>query len=111
LRRAPGDVLVGETKVAGSAQRRSAGAVVQHGSILLARSASAPELPGINDLGVARFTARELIRKWPSVLAKKLAVSFEPSALLECERHRAERFVGEKYGADGWNRYRGRPPS
>ena len=49
-RRSPGDVLIGETKVAGSAQRRCRGAVLQHGSVLLGRSAAAPELPGLRDL-------------------------------------------------------------
>ena len=41
-RRSPGDVLVGGVKVAGSAQRRCRGAVLQHGSLLLARSPAAP---------------------------------------------------------------------
>ena len=44
-----GDVLVGETKIAGSAQRRRRGAVLQHGSVLLRRSAAAPELPALED--------------------------------------------------------------
>src|SRR4051812_42296912 len=42
-RRTYGDVLVGRAKVCGSAQRRQRGAVLQHGSILLAQSAFAPE--------------------------------------------------------------------
>ncbi|MEN6493699.1 MAG: hypothetical protein ABFD16_05355, partial [Thermoguttaceae bacterium] len=46
-RRSPGDLLVGPIKVAGSAQRRLRGAVLQHGSILLARSLAAPELDGL----------------------------------------------------------------
>jgi lipoate-protein ligase A len=37
-------------KIVGSAQRRSRGAVLQHGSILLARSEQAPELAGLGDL-------------------------------------------------------------
>ena len=42
-RRAKGDVLVGTHKIAGSAQRRKQGAMLQHGSILLEKSAFAPE--------------------------------------------------------------------
>jgi lipoate-protein ligase A len=52
--RTPGDVLLGDRKVVGSAQRRRAGALLQHGSILLAASEHAPHLGGILELlGVA----------------------------------------------------------
>ena len=43
LRRAAGDVLLEGAKIAGSAQRRQRGSVLQHGSVLLARSPGAPE--------------------------------------------------------------------
>lgn len=58
-RRTRGDVLFAEVlnnqlvsthKIAGSAQRRSRGAVLQHGSILIARSEYAPELAGLADV-------------------------------------------------------------
>ncbi|MEZ6135126.1 MAG: hypothetical protein R3C53_09475 [Pirellulaceae bacterium] len=58
-RRSKGDVvagsatLAGQTKVMGSAQRRSKGALLQHGSLLLARSPHAPTLPGLMQLGVS----------------------------------------------------------
>ncbi len=55
----PGDVLLAGHKVVGSAQRRRAGALLQHGSILLAASPHAPHLPGITELlGVAVEPAR-----------------------------------------------------
>ena len=41
-RRSPGDVLIGRTKVCGSAQRRRNGAVLQHGSLLWRTSPAAP---------------------------------------------------------------------
>ena len=37
----------------GSAQRRRGGAILQHGSVLLARSSSVPELPGVCDVADA----------------------------------------------------------
>ncbi|MFW5692933.1 MAG: lipoate--protein ligase family protein [Thermoguttaceae bacterium] len=40
-RRAPGDVIAGRHKLAGSAQRRRRGAVLQHGSVMLAASEAA----------------------------------------------------------------------
>ena len=44
------DLVYGADKVLGSAQRRRRGAVLQHGSLVLRRSAVAPEFPGILDL-------------------------------------------------------------
>jgi lipoate-protein ligase A len=44
------DVVAGDQKVLGSAQRRRKGAILQHGSLVLRRSEFAPEFPGIFDL-------------------------------------------------------------
>ena len=41
-------------KIVGSAQRRRGGAVLQHGSVLLARSCRTPELPGVCDVADVR---------------------------------------------------------
>ncbi len=49
-RRSSADLLLGSHKIVGSAQRRLGGAILQHGSILLARSSYAHHLPGILDL-------------------------------------------------------------
>ena len=49
-RRTTGDVVVQGAKVMGSAQRRVPGAVLQHGSLLLARSSHAPSLAGLAEL-------------------------------------------------------------
>ena len=51
--RDPEDVVAPTAKVVGSAQRRRAGAILQHGSVLLARAPATPELPGIADLADA----------------------------------------------------------
>ncbi len=42
-----GDLLAGKGKIAGSAQRRQRGCLLQHGAILLGASPHAPRLPGI----------------------------------------------------------------
>lgn len=47
-------------KVLGSAQRRRRGAVLQHGSLLLAASAYTPELAGLYDLAPPRIAPDEL---------------------------------------------------
>ena len=46
----PEDIVSGDFKIVGSAQRRRGGAVLQHGSLLLARSCRTPELLGICDV-------------------------------------------------------------
>jgi lipoate-protein ligase A len=49
-RRYPVDLLLGESKILGSAQRRLASCVLQHGSLLLAKSDQlAPQLEGVCD--------------------------------------------------------------
>lgn len=49
LRRSPVDILLDGDKIVGSAQRRSATGLLQHGSFLLRRSQSTPELCGLLD--------------------------------------------------------------
>ena len=46
----PHDLVLGEHKVVGSAQRRRKGAILQHGSLLLRASEHAPDLLGLADL-------------------------------------------------------------
>lgn len=48
-RRSPVDLIIDNAKILGSAQRRSATGLLQHGSFLLCRSQSTPELCGLLD--------------------------------------------------------------
>src|SRR6516225_3068398 len=50
LDRTSSDVVLGEAKIVGSAQRRRRGALLQHGATLLGQSPHTPELPGIREL-------------------------------------------------------------
>jgi lipoate-protein ligase A len=76
LRRSPVDVLVGGSKVCGSAQRRRRGAILQHGSLILGRSPAAPELPGLADLGPVCVTTERLISAWSQALSFRLGLQF-----------------------------------
>jgi lipoate-protein ligase A len=107
-RRANGDVLVGKIKIAGSAQRRFGRAVVQHGSVLFDRSACAPELPGLNDLGCGTLLQESLLESWLQKLAEKMDLQLATGSLTSAERRLATCLAVEKFGSDGWNRYRGR---
>jgi lipoate-protein ligase A len=103
---ADGDVLVGRYKVAGSAQRRRHGAVLQHGSVLLGTSAVAPELPGLADLAGVRPRAQEWIELALGPLSRTLKMHFGRGQLTLPELARAENLVADQYGLPRWNERR-----
>jgi lipoate-protein ligase A len=110
-RRMAGDVLVGETKVAGSAQRRIRGAVLQHGSLLLARSPWAPGLPGLEDISGTVVPEEQMIHQWMNKLAARLAWNWRPDALSDGERAEVARLAADKYASPQWtHRLRGSRP-
>jgi lipoate-protein ligase A len=110
LRRSPGDVVYGEAKIAGSAQRRRRGAVLQHGSVLLGRSAAAPELPGVRELARRDVTCDALTAAWLPCLQKHLGLSFSDQTLTDAQQGRARQYVEAKYGADDWTKDRNTRP-
>lgn len=109
-RRASGDVILDRKKIVGSAQRRNRGAVLQHGSILLARSAYAPELPGIAELArpsgiagdAAAISPQLIIDRWLPRLADYLRVAFTPGEITPDERAGAEAIENSKFGTSQW---------
>jgi len=107
-RRAPGDVLVGQTKIAGSAQRRSSRAVLQHGSVLIARSPAAPELDGLSDLTGTPIDERQLIGAWLDRLGERLGLAWYDQPLSACERRDAAELVEAKFANETWTKNRGR---
>jgi lipoate-protein ligase A len=106
LRRSPGDVLLSDVKIAGSAQRRFKGAVLQHGSVLLARSQAAPELPGIAETAATSPSFDQLAQAWTTNLAASIPLEMQPGVLSDKERRRATELAQEKYDSDRWNRKR-----
>jgi lipoate-protein ligase A len=109
-RRSTGDVLVAGSKIAGSAQRRSRGAVLQHGSVLLARSAAAPQLAGLEDVSGQAIPPDRLIEAWLIRLAGVLSATWQDVPLSVAERHRATALSAEKYASPVWTEHRGRVP-
>jgi len=102
-RKMEGDVVIGQCKVVGSAQRRGKQAVMQHGSILLAASPAAPELLGVEDLSPARLSRPE----WALYVQETVlqAIDLEPhqTPLDQAECAAARTVVDQKYGRDEWN--------
>ncbi|MBN1395576.1 MAG: lipoate--protein ligase family protein [Pirellulales bacterium] len=107
-RRALGDVLAGGVKIAGSAQRRRRGAVLQHGSVLLARSTAAPELDGLKERSGRSINADILMAAWLEEIEEVLAVEWHGSTLSGEERRRAAELACEKYASTDWTKNRGR---
>jgi lipoate-protein ligase A len=105
-RRAPGDVIVNHHKIMGSAQRRAKGALLQHGSLLLGRSAAAPELPGLQDILDPRLSPAEIIRPWVVLLGQKLSANFHQDTLAAEELNRIKCLAAEKYGQKTWTERR-----
>lgn len=95
-------MLAGNAKLAGSAQRRHRGAVSQHGSVLVARSDFAPELPGAADLLGRTIDDRPWIAAWLPLLASQLDWHFEPAERTAAENDRASQLIGEKFAAAEW---------
>jgi lipoate-protein ligase A len=103
LRRAREDLLLGDVKVVGSAQRRLRQALLQHGSVLLRRSPAAPELAGIEDITPVGGLKHHLVDNWPARLADRLAWSASVSALTTDERQRAGDIETARFAANRWN--------
>jgi lipoate-protein ligase A len=70
--RLPADLV----KICGSAQRRRTGALLQHGSLLLAGSPITPQLHGIKELTGLSWSPAEAGKAWAAALLPKLDVHF-----------------------------------
>jgi lipoate-protein ligase A len=104
LHQTPGDLVVENSKVAGSAQRKLRGALLQHGSILLRRSEHALELPGINDLaGRDLFAPQSLAERLAATFAAATGARLEQGDWTGVELLRVPQIRSEKYANAGWN--------
>jgi lipoyl(octanoyl) transferase len=98
------DIVTSGLKIVGSAQRRRGGAVLQHGSILLARSCLTPELPGLCDVADVSREPSEwsdwLLQRIPDALGLRPLAVDVPDELraraseLERARYRDPRWTG-----------------
>lgn len=105
-RRAQGDVVYETTKICGSAQRRRRGAILQHGSLLLARSPHAPELPGLLELTGRKLEKEPLVERWTAQIAARLGIQLLPGKLSEPELDHVRTLTLEKYSGFGWTERR-----
>lgn len=102
-RRAEGDVVLDGAKICGSAQRRHAGAVLQHGSVLLGASRAAPELAGLAELTGRRIAPRELAVAWRVRLERRLGWAFREETLPDVELQAASCIQSQRFECPAWN--------
>ncbi|MCS7305659.1 MAG: hypothetical protein NZ602_11210 [Thermoguttaceae bacterium] len=95
-----------EVKLLGSAQRRTPTGLLQHGSILLAQSHSAPELPGLQELLGRWVSPEELSEIWLLRLEEKLGWHWKTDSLTPQELEKVKLLVQTKYGAQSWTERR-----
>ena len=115
-RRGEGDVLLdtspgvarqgNNVKIAGSAQRRRRGHILQHGSVLLRHCPAAPEIWGIADAGGMAISPAQLVQAWLPWLARELHVEMQPAKLPDRLLDRAAEIESEKYRTRAWLRRR-----
>ncbi len=105
-RRASGDLVSGEHKITGSAQRRQRGALLQHGSLLLSGSSYAPHLPGIFDLTGTSLPREDVQRAVAHAMAETLTWELREEQLTSDERDQAARLVEQKFGKASWTHRR-----
>ncbi|AGA29468.1 lipoate-protein ligase A [Singulisphaera acidiphila DSM 18658] len=100
------DLVLTGSKVVGSAQRRRAGAVLQHGSILLAHSPTTPELPGAADLAGAPTEKKGWSDRLRETLPIALGLQPESIAVSAANRQHARDLAEQVYRTTAWNRRR-----
>lgn len=97
------DLLLHGQKILGSAQRRRRGTILQHGSLILRRSAFAPQFAGLCDLhpsGNVDELSDELHYALASLFGEQILTSDLSADELTLARHLASRSYGEPTEAD-----------
>jgi lipoate-protein ligase A len=101
-----GDLIIGTSKVVGSAQRRQRGALLQHGAILLAASPHARVLPGILELTGIELDQRASARALLQTFARATGWELSPAEWTAAEYEHIEELVATKYTQPVWNHKR-----
>ncbi|WP_236624766.1 biotin/lipoate A/B protein ligase family protein [Rhodopirellula sp. SWK7] len=101
-RRTDEDLICGGYKIAGSAQRRVRGGVLQHGSLLLRVSRHAPSLPGINELSSVAIEPHEIEASIAAKVGTAMGIDWQSGNLTDSELDASERIRQQRYAAAEW---------
>lgn len=102
----PEDIVVGVSKVVGSAQRRRPAAVLQHGSLLLDGSPRTPELRGLGDGAGIRVDALDWSRRFCGLVPGAIDLEPRGAAFPAAVELRAGELARTPYGDETWTRHR-----
>ncbi|MCD6405809.1 MAG: hypothetical protein J7M19_08275 [Planctomycetes bacterium] len=101
------DVVVGERKILGSAQRRKGGFFLQHGSLPLSPNRFAPEALSLGELVDALPDDGRLVEVFAEAFEEAFGLRFERACLAAGEEAEAAKLAAGKYAAGTrWNRRR-----
>lgn len=101
-RRTDEDLIVSGYKVLGSAQRRTRGAILQHGSLLLRSSPLADELPGIFDLTSQKMDISRLAQSLTRSIGDAIGIAFTSSELDPREQSGANEIAETRFSNPRW---------
>lgn len=90
------------SKLVGSAQRRRHGAILQHGSLLLAQSEHAPELDGCVEFGADSLDISSLTARWATILADRLSLTLQPAEIEDSLLKEADQLAASKFASPAW---------
>jgi lipoate-protein ligase A len=105
-RKDPRDIIYRGFKILGSAQRRRRGAVLQHGSLLLKRSAYAPVFPGLDDLCEKNQCDDQLASKQAAELGLLIGNNRVNFSISHVDRMRITQLQKHRYSSLHWIRFR-----
>ncbi|MCH7989596.1 MAG: lipoate--protein ligase family protein [Planctomycetes bacterium] len=108
-RKDPRDIIYRGHKILGSAQRRRRGAVLQHGSLLLKRSAYSPAFPGIDDLYGEHHCDGRLASELAAALGVSIGNNCVDFSISDIDRMRITQLQNQRYSSLHWNRLRQAP--
>ena len=100
------DVMIDGKKIAGSAQRRTLKALLQHGSFMLDNPLHQPGLATLADYQInPQADPDSLAKSWAKQLAEPLSLNFCPAELTQHERSLIQP-LRRKYISDEWTKRR-----
>ena len=99
----PGDLILKGHKIAGSAQRKQRGHLLQHGGLLLAQSPYTPDLAGLKELAGFEKSIPELSEAIVRELLRDAGWNLQKDEWTLIERRRTRELVESKYRTDEWN--------
>jgi lipoate-protein ligase A len=102
LDRTSSDVVLGEAKIVGSAQRRRRGALLQHGATLLGQSPHTPELPGIRELTGVEIEPKSFIGAVKAAFTNHTGWNLCEEEWVEGEHRKIEELVVKRYANPVW---------